>query len=138
LNAVDELDRCGVAILGEERDGNVASLDSLEDIAYGFIHKEGILDFILRLLTITTIKPFYDIGVVGLTWTPLLDALVVAVALCLTLLEKGGNFGGSHELLRLGGQVLMLREGQVVILQLLLDVEFVELIVDGVVGFFGD
>lgn len=101
LYAVDKLDGGGIAILREEGNGDITSLDGFEDIADGLIDKEGILYLVLRFLTLTAVESLDDICIVGLAGNFLLDALVLAVALCLALLEEGGDLGGGHEFLRL-------------------------------------
>lgn len=63
---------------------------------------------------------------------------MITVTLRLARLELFGYFGGHEGLEGLVGCICGVREGQIIILKLLLDIEFIELVIHGVIWFFGN
>ena len=90
------------------------------------------MNLVLRLLGTLTVKPLYNVRVIRLSALRL-GRLSLLVA-DLTGLVETGDFGGCKRFGGIGGrEIFWMREGEVVILQLIFDVEFVELVIDGVV-----
>jgi len=60
------------------------------------------------------------------------------MALSIAGLKETADFGGGHLFLSLLRWILGMRERKIIVLQFLLYVEFVELIVDGIIRFLRD
>jgi len=58
--AVDELDRSGVAVFGEEADCLFSCLDFAQNFVDGTVHKKGILDFVALFFVFVSVEEVLD------------------------------------------------------------------------------
>ena len=138
LDAVYEFNWSCVTVLRKERYSHIPSLDCFEDIAHRFVNEESILNLALRLLSALTVQSLYNLCVIRFRSRRLLDFLLI-----ITMLIAGfeqtwhlrGSKGFSDSRRR---KIFRMWEGQIIILEFLLDIEFVKLVIDGVICFFGN
>lgn len=96
------------------------------------------MNFVLGLLGALAVKTLYDFRIVGLAVCRLF-LLLLFVAVGIAGLKHALSFGCRHGFIGAdGGQVFGVCKGKVVVLQFFFDIELVELIIDGIVGFLGD
>lgn len=82
-DAVDELYRRSVTVLGEERDAVLSTLYRMEYLTYGLIHEHRVLDLVHGLLPTLTEHPLHHLRVAHHS---LLLLIVLAVLLLRDLL----------------------------------------------------
>lgn len=129
LDAIDELDGSGVAVLGKKGYGDIPRFYSFENVADRFVDKKGILDFALRFLAPLTVQPLDNLAVIRFRASRFL-LFVLVNALLIVGFEETGNFGGS-KWFNIGGgrQIFGMGEGEVVVLKFIFDIKFVELVI---------
>lgn len=143
LHTVNELYGSCVPIFGEERDSRLSRLYRFKNSTYRFINKKSILDFILRFLCLLIKKSFDNLSIVGfyLPIDLILFSFLRMISLRCWLIAILAGYMRSIQWAIFNFSLLfivLLPEGQAIISKFCFNIEFIKLVVHGIIWLLDD